>query len=149
MAHDCFTPAYGGKRMYPQVIEEWKSFSQLSGDRNDSEFASAMEPGFRSGGWKGALTKGIEIRQAQRKTGYSSGYEIATLYADLGEKDHASQWLNNAYQERDAGLDSLELTFHSIRYVLTYALLSWYQSRASAVAKLHIGSFALKERRRP
>ena len=46
--------------MYPQVIEEWKVFGQLSGDRNESDFASALEQGFRSAGWKGAVTKGIE-----------------------------------------------------------------------------------------
>jgi hypothetical protein len=63
--------AYWGKRMYPQVIEEQKASGQFSRDRYDSEFASALEQGFRSGGWKGALTKGIETRQAQRKTGRS------------------------------------------------------------------------------
>ena len=67
VAHSCLAKAYWGKRMYPQVIEEWKAFGQLSGDRNESEFASAMEQGFRSAGWKGALRKGIETRQAQRK----------------------------------------------------------------------------------
>jgi hypothetical protein len=53
-------------------------------------------------GWKGALTKGIEARQAQRKTGYSSAYRIADLYADLGDKEQAFRWLNTAYQERDS-----------------------------------------------
>ena len=101
VAHSCLAQAYWGKRMYPQVIEEWKVFGQLSGDRNESDFASALEQGFRSAGWKGALTKGIETRQAQRKTGYSSAYAIAALYADLGDKDQAFRWLNTAYQERD------------------------------------------------
>ena len=97
--------------MYPQVIEEWKAFGQLSGDPNESDFASAMEQGFRSAGWKGALTKGIETRQAQRKTGYSSAYKIATLYADLGDKDQAFRWLNTAYQERDWLLLGLKTDF--------------------------------------
>jgi serine/threonine protein kinase len=109
-AHDCLRLAYWGKRMYPQVIQEWKSSAQLSGNRNDSDFASAMEQGFRSAGWKGALTKGIETRQAQRKNGYSSSYGIAMLYADLGDKDQAFWWLNTAYQERD-GLTSLKTDF--------------------------------------
>src|ERR1039457_3864157 len=56
---------------------------------------------FVQGGWKGALTKGIEILQAQHKTGYSSAYWIAVLYADLGDKDQAFQWLNTAYEEHD------------------------------------------------
>jgi tetratricopeptide (TPR) repeat protein len=110
-AHDCLAHAYWGKRVYPQAIEEWKTFGQLSGDRNESEFASAMEQGFRSAGWKGALVKGIEIRQAQRKTGYSSAYGIAELYADLGDKDQAFRLLNTAYQERDYLLEGLKTDF--------------------------------------
>ena len=97
--------------MYPKVIEEFSAYGQLSGDRNESEFASAMEKGFRLAGWKGALTKGIEIRQAQRKMGYSSPYQIATLYADLGDKDQAVKWLNTAYDERDGRLVGLKTDF--------------------------------------
>ena len=97
--------------MYPQVIEEYKAYGQISGDRNESDFASALELGFRSAGWKGALTKGIEIRQAQRKTGYSSACRIAELYADLGDKDQAFRWLNTAYQERDWCLVGLKTDF--------------------------------------
>jgi len=111
MAHYFLAVAYWGKRMYPQVIEEWKAYGQLSGDRNASDFASAMEQGFRSGGWKGALTKGIEILQAQRKTGYSSAFKIATLYAELGDKDQAFRWLNTAYQEHDWVLVLLKTHF--------------------------------------
>ena len=110
-AHACLARAYWGKRMYPQVIEEWKAIGQLSGDRSQSDYASAMEQGFRAAGWKGALTKGIEIWQAERKTGYSSAYNIAALYADLGEEDRAFQWLNTAYQERDLNLLGLKTDF--------------------------------------
>jgi TolB-like protein len=110
-ARGCLARAYWGKRMYPQVIEEWVAYGQLSGDRNNSDFGSAMEQGFRSAGWNGALTQGIKVRQAQRKMGYSSAYEIATLYAGLGDKDRAFQWLNTAYQERDHGLEKLKIDF--------------------------------------
>jgi serine/threonine protein kinase len=108
---DCLARAYWGKRMYPQVIDEWKAYGELSGERNETEFASAMEKGFRSAGWKGALTKGIETLQAQRNTGYSSAYMIASLYAELGNKDQASRWLNTAYQERDRWLLGLKTDF--------------------------------------
>ena len=109
--HRCLAEAYWGKRMYPQVIEEWKAYGQLSGARNESDFASAMEQGFRLAGWKSALTKGIEIRQAQRKTGYYSPLVIANLYADLGDKDQAFRWLNTAYQERDWLMVGLKTNF--------------------------------------
>jgi len=111
-AHSCLASAYWAKRMYPEVIKEWKVYGQLYGDKKQSEFASALEQGFRLAGWKGALTnKGIEIRQAQRKTGYSSAYKIAQLYSDLGNKDQAFKWLDTAYQERDFNLIGLNTDF--------------------------------------
>ena len=97
--------------MYSQVIEEWKSNGQLSGDRNESEFASALDKGFRSSGWKAALTEGIAIRQSQRKNDYFPAYNIAQLYADLGDKDQAFHWLNIACQERDFFLFGLMTDF--------------------------------------
>jgi len=111
MAHDSLSDAYWGKHMYAQVIEEYKVFGELSGDRNESEFASALEQGFRAAGWKRALTKGIEVRLEQRKTGYSSPYHLATLYADLGDKDQAFRWLNTAYAGHDPELQKLRVDF--------------------------------------
>jgi eukaryotic-like serine/threonine-protein kinase len=111
IAHACLKDAYWGKGMYPQVIEEWKAYAQLSGDGNESEFASALEQGFRAAGWKGALAKGIEIRKRQRKTGYSSAYFIASLYAELGDKDQAFRWFETAYQERDFSMLGLRTDF--------------------------------------
>jgi serine/threonine protein kinase/tetratricopeptide (TPR) repeat protein len=111
--HDLAAEAYWGKRMYPQVIEEWKVWGRLLGDRYKSEFAAALEQGFRSAGWKGALNQGIEVRQAQRKTGYTdaSAYNIARLYADLGSKDQAFKWLDTAYREHDFELIKLKTDF--------------------------------------
>jgi hypothetical protein len=97
--------------MYRKFIEENKIFGELTGDSNESEFAASLEQGFRSGGWKGAVTKGIEVRQEQRKRGYSSAFEIATLYAELGDKDQAFRWLNTAYQERAPEMEGLKTDF--------------------------------------
>lgn len=36
---------------------------------------------------------------------------IATLYADLGDKDQAFRWLNTAYEERDWLLEGLRTNF--------------------------------------
>jgi TolB-like protein len=110
-AHHCLAVAYWGKRMYPQVIEEWKTFGRLSGDQHESDFAAALDGGFRSGGWSGALAEGIETRQEQRKNGYSSPFVLAGLYADMGDKDRAFQWLDTAYHERDWLLTALKTDF--------------------------------------
>ena len=111
LTHACLRDAYWGKQMYRQVIEEAKAFGQLSGDQNQSDFAGALEQGFRSAGWKGALRKGIEAGKVQRKNGYSSAYGIASMYAELGEKDQAFRWFDTAYQERDLFMLSLKTDF--------------------------------------
>jgi len=111
LAHSCLRDAYWGNDMYPQVIEEARAFAQLSGDRDESEFASALEQGFRSAGWKGALRKGIQTREAQCKTRYSSAYGIASMYAELGEKDQAFRWFETAYQEPDLSLLGLKTDY--------------------------------------
>ena len=111
IAHDCLSQAYWGKRMYPQVISEWKAFAQLSGYRGDSGFADGMEQGFRSAGWKGALARAVAFAQAQRKTRYYSALIIATFYTDMGDKEQAFHWLDIAYKEHDWLLISLNTNF--------------------------------------
>jgi len=90
-----------GARKYPQSIQEYATAAQLGGDKNLAEFAAALDTGFRSGGWPSAARKAIEVLLAQRqaKINYRAAYQIAELYADLGDKDHAFEWLNTAYQE--------------------------------------------------
>jgi TolB-like protein/tetratricopeptide (TPR) repeat protein/class 3 adenylate cyclase len=126
-AHLWLANSYWGEHRYPQAIQEWKTASQLSGNRNDAEFAIALDVGFRSGGWPSALRKGIEASLGQRKarTGYVYPYDIAKLYADLGDMDHAFEWLNTAYQEHGTGLIGLrtDFMFDSLRSDPRYAEL--------------------------
>ncbi len=111
LAHDCLYYAYWAKHMYPQVVEEYKIHAQLTGDPIDVNFAAAQERGFRASGWSGAVAQVIENLQAQRKTGYGSSYLIARLYADLGDREHAFQWLDTAYREHDWLLIGLNTQF--------------------------------------
>ena len=86
---------------------------QLADDKNVREVAAAMDEGFRSGGWPGALRKAIDVSLAQRKanTEYVAPYGIAQYYADFGDKDHAFEWLNTAYQEHDIFLFGMRTDF--------------------------------------
>jgi len=125
IAHDCLGYVYWGKHMYPQVILEWKTYGQVFGNDEMSGLADAMERGFRSTGWNGALTKGIDNMRARRKTGYCSAVFIARFYADLGDREQAFQWLNTAYKEHDWTLIGLKTYFQldSIRPDPRYAAL--------------------------
>jgi len=126
-AHTGLAISYWGEHKYPQAVQEFKTGAQLEGDKNHSEFATALDEGFRSGGWPGAMHKAIEVSLAQRKAkaGYVSPYGIATLYADLGDKEHAFQWLDTAYREHDGGLSGIrtDFTLDSLRSDPRYAEL--------------------------
>jgi tetratricopeptide (TPR) repeat protein len=124
--HSYLANMYWAAHKYPQFIQETNAAAQLLGDKNYSEFAGALDAGFRSGGWPGAQRKGIETLLAQRKakTDFVSPHAIAELYADTGDKDHAFEWLNVAYQEHDA-LNTLrtDFTLDSLRSDPRYAEL--------------------------
>ena len=99
--HHCLTLGYWAKSMYPQMLAEYKIFGDLSGDKNEAAVASAMAEGYRSGSWKAALEKALPVRLQQYKSGHTEAGSIAVLYAGLGDKDNAFQWLNAAYKDRE------------------------------------------------
>jgi hypothetical protein len=47
--------------------------------------------------------------------GYVSPYFMAGIYAGLGEKDRAFEWLDRAYEERDCIAPKLEPFLDSLR----------------------------------
>jgi TolB-like protein/plasmid stabilization system protein ParE len=104
--HGILGGAYWGQHKYLDAIQESKIAARLEGDKNGAEVAEAMETGFRSGGKDGALRNAIQVMLVQRKAGKSfvSPYSIAANYADLGDKDRAFEWLENAYKERDTAI---------------------------------------------
>jgi adenylate cyclase len=110
-AHRCLVIGYWAKHMYPQIIEEQRIYGRLSGDPDAIAFASALDQGFHAGGWKAALAKCIEIAPAQRKNGAWSAYTVATLYAELGDKERAFEWLNTAFREHDEELMGLKTDY--------------------------------------
>ena len=112
-AHSNLGVFYWAKHKYSEAIQELKKGSQLEGDKNFVDLSAAVDQGFRSGGWPEALRKGIEVslRQRKAKSGYVSPYGIAQFYCDLGDKEHAFEWLNTAYQEHDSNLASLSVDF--------------------------------------
>jgi eukaryotic-like serine/threonine-protein kinase len=112
-AHGEMAFAYWGEHKYPEAIREWNTASKLEDDKYYMEWAATIDAGFRAGGWPAAERKGLEVLLAQRKgTGtYISPYLIAAAYADLGDKDHAFEWLNTAYKERDTSTIQLRTDF--------------------------------------
>jgi serine/threonine protein kinase/tetratricopeptide (TPR) repeat protein len=116
---------YWNQRKYPETIQEFQTYARLSGDKNFAEYADAMDSGFRSGGWTAAAHKAIEalIKQDKARTNFIAPYLIAESYADIGDKDHAFDWLNTAYEEHCPWLTIMpaDFTFDSLRSDPRYA----------------------------
>jgi serine/threonine protein kinase/tetratricopeptide (TPR) repeat protein len=126
-AHIDLSIAYFGAHKYEQMIEEYKTYAHLAGDKSYLELAPAMEAGFRSGGWPAAAHKAIDVLIGQRKAGtnHLAAYSIADFYADIGDKEHAFEWLNIAYQEHNTYLVFLrtDATLETLRSDPRYAEL--------------------------
>ncbi len=112
-AHKELAFTYWGARKYPEAIQEWKSAAQLEGDAEFLEWVNAVDARFRASGWASAVRGGIEVLLAQRKAkrGFVPAEFIASMYADIGERDKAFQWLDTAYQEHDGQLMSVRTSF--------------------------------------
>jgi adenylate cyclase len=125
IAHDCLFYAYWDKRMYPQAMEEFKVNAELMRDPENAENAAAMERGFRSSGWPGAQTQLISVFENRRKNGYASPFMIARLYADVGNREKAFEWLDIAYREHDCLLIELNswVQFDDLRLDPRFAAL--------------------------
>jgi TolB-like protein/Tfp pilus assembly protein PilF len=117
IAHDCLYHGYWHKHMYPETIEESKAYGQTTGNLELIENATALEHGFRSGGWPQALNEIIAVYENRRKKGYESPFIIARWYADLGKKDKAFEWLDIAYREHDSLLVTMNISpgFDNVR----------------------------------
>lgn len=110
IAHDCLVYAYWGKHMYADAVEEWKIEGQLNQNPDDIKFTDALEKGFRSSGWKGAMTAAASVFEERRKNGYASAFQIARFYADAGDRERAFRWLDLAFREHDGLLLDLNIS---------------------------------------
>ena len=115
------------QRKYPQAMQEYATYAQLGDDTNLAQFTTAFDKGYRSGGLPAAARKGIDVLLAQHKakTSYNLAFQIADLYAILGDKDQAFAWLNTAREEHDYNLRSLRVNpnFDSLHSDPRYAEL--------------------------
>ncbi len=109
--HTGLAQGYWAQKKYPEAIEEFKTAARLMNDANDAEFATAMESGYKTGGWPKALQEAIAVRLKQQKKGYVASLHIAELYADLGDRDRAFEWLENGYKEHDFFMEPLRTEF--------------------------------------
>lgn len=112
--------AYYHKGMLSEAVQEYaKAWAQRGMSSDDIDEAKKA---FAQSGMKGFYLKWIERLKSkpQKEQDY---VDIGELYARLGEKDQAFEWLEKAYAERSDGLLRLkeDLGFDNIRSDPRYA----------------------------
>ncbi|MFL6374992.1 MAG: tetratricopeptide repeat protein [Pyrinomonadaceae bacterium] len=104
-AHYWLQSGYEEKGMYQEVIADLRK----TASPDDLKAANALEAGYSAAGARGYWQKNVELKLEEAKQHYLEPYPLAVYYAKLGEKDKAFEWLQKAYEERDAALVYLKV----------------------------------------
>jgi eukaryotic-like serine/threonine-protein kinase len=96
-AHLRLWGAFCGKGMYEEAVAEAKTFFEALGDK---EIAQTLQRGYTAAGYSGAMRVAAETLGERSHRTYVQPTQIARLYAHAGDKDHALEWLEKAYEER-------------------------------------------------
>jgi TolB-like protein len=100
-AHWCLGMDYAQKRKYRLAIEECRKARLLGGTRN---VLSALGYAYAMAGDKDRAQQVLKELKGLLRTTYAPPYAFATIYAALGKRDEAFDWLGRAYQIHDPGL---------------------------------------------
>lgn len=93
--------SFHNMQMYDEALETWeKSFEA----RRDKIAIEALKQGSNEGGYGTALQRIAELLIARSKNSFITPWQIATLYTRAGKKIEALDWLEKAYEDRDANM---------------------------------------------
>ncbi len=100
-AHWCLGMDYSQKRRYSAAIEACRKARHLGGSRN---VLSGLGYAYAMAGDKNGAQQILKELRGLLRASYAPPYGFATIYAGLGDKDAAFDWLGRAYEVHDAGL---------------------------------------------
>jgi TolB-like protein/DNA-binding winged helix-turn-helix (wHTH) protein/Tfp pilus assembly protein PilF len=104
-SHTILGVAYEHKGMYDEAIAELKRGVELGG----TDERGSVGHVYAISGKRGEAQKLLDQLQEESRHKYVSPYGIAAIYEGLGEKDHAFEWLEKAYAERDGNMIRLKV----------------------------------------
>jgi adenylate cyclase len=110
-AHLALWGAFYRKGMYPQALEEAKSFFALLGDREVAEVLhpAAGEEENAAAVYEAAMCEAGEKLSARSQQTYVPALRVARMFAHAGKKDCALLWLEKAVEQRETPLCHLRV----------------------------------------
>jgi len=106
MAYSSSGGAYEEKGEYEKAIAEFQKAQQLE---NSPELLAFLGRAYALAGQRGKALKILGDLKSLLKREYVSPYDMAILYEGLGDKEHALQSLETAYEERAEGMVGLKV----------------------------------------
>ena len=106
-AHFGLATAYLGKGMDKKAIEETQKALLLSGDADQADI---IKKAYETAGYEGVIQLRLRQLREKSKTAYVSAMDFAEIYAELGNKKEAFNWLYKAYDERASLLIEIGFT---------------------------------------
>jgi DNA-binding winged helix-turn-helix (wHTH) protein/TolB-like protein/Flp pilus assembly protein TadD len=115
MAHAQLGVAYWGKGMYKEALGPLQKAVELEGQGSVRMIQLAMGYGFA--GQKDKAQEFFKGLKKRAKTEYVDPTWIAGLYASIGDKDRALDWIEKAYDERSPTATTLlvDTRFNTLR----------------------------------
>ena len=103
-AHVMLGENYLAKGMYEEAIAELETWWTLSEEKSREEAAlraAALRDAYRKNGAQGYWQKELDLAMEDMKREHVNPQILSAAYARLGDKDHAFQWLEKAYEARE------------------------------------------------
>ena len=93
--------SYHNLQMYDEAFDAWKKYFETKGDQ---EAIEVLNRGNEEGGYRMALQRTAELFITRSDTSFITPWQIATLYTRAGKSHEALNWLEKAFQDRDANM---------------------------------------------
>jgi eukaryotic-like serine/threonine-protein kinase len=103
-AHVMLGENYIEKGMYEEAIAEFETWWKMSEERSPEEAAqraAAFRDAYRKGGPQGYWQKELDLALEENKQKHVEPQILSAAYARLGDKEHAFQWLEKAYETHE------------------------------------------------
>ena len=105
-AHNILGLIYERQGKYDQWLAEYEKVLTLSG-RSDQ--AATVGRIYAKSGYQGVLENRLAELKERATSHYVPAFAMAVAYADSGDKDHAFEWLEKAFEERSPRMADLEV----------------------------------------
>ena len=112
-AHYALWYAYSKKGMYKEALSSAKVY--LNSCYPNPDTADALDRGYAEGGYPVAMKRAADALAAHSRTANVIPEDIAGLYEQAGEKDHALEWLQKGFESHGPGMPYLGLYYDSLR----------------------------------